>query len=540
MSWQYSLSDIKKTGLQLVAVQDSASGVTLRTALANTQQQVPATMAFAGARYSRSALSAEELFAEIQGGKKSAQEKLAAIFVNYGHASVGDMAMLFAYLENVPRYVLMQFFASTALGGGQERSTRYQDFSQAKPPNWDWYRGETSSKEWQVIKKRADSNFNDLLADYRSLMEPTKEALAGVFKPEEGNKGQESAWQARSFDVARALLPLGMTTSGAYIVSAREWARLIQVFRSSEHRDLQVVGEGLQALFAPDPAVQAEIGYSPEAPDLIRHTEPSQVEREWLASLAAAADDLLASVRSGRPRRNPQSQSVHVRSELDSTTWPLFAALSVINPQLTVEQFTRWFAGLSTYRHKKISEILFHGFTHHQQLPIWTHHAGLTLELHATVSEIIDLNRHRSCGRLGLLTQTANPSSLLRDGYLLPMYLDHPKLKKLRAKYIAALDRHYAAVQKLADQLPSTVSPRLLLGLLPNAHHVRYYLSGGVKELHYLANLRVRPGGHINYRWLAYEVARQVSKHAPHLSGIALSQEQKPDPFSREQFFNRS
>src|SRR5512133_626003 len=113
--FHFSRSNPDKTGLVLISCTDDRTGFTVRTALSNTEFQVPAIMAFAGARFSRSADSAETIFQEIHTSKKSAQEKLANIFHNYGHASVGDMAMLFAYIENVPRYLLLKFFNASCL-----------------------------------------------------------------------------------------------------------------------------------------------------------------------------------------------------------------------------------------------------------------------------------------------------------------------------------------------------------------------------------------------------------------------------------------
>src|SRR3989344_4977279 len=91
--FSFTVSNPQDTALKLVALTDSRTGFTVRTALANDHLQAPAIMAFAGARFSRSALTAEELFTEINTSAVAAQKKLANIFNNYGHASVGDMAM---------------------------------------------------------------------------------------------------------------------------------------------------------------------------------------------------------------------------------------------------------------------------------------------------------------------------------------------------------------------------------------------------------------------------------------------------------------
>ena len=126
--FKFEITTPDETDLVLVSLTDSRTKFVVRTALPNSGKQVASIMAFAGARYSRSDLGAINLFKEIKDAQKSANEKLATIFRQYGHASVADMANLFAYIENVPQTVAWKFFYSTNLGGGQERSTRYQKF----------------------------------------------------------------------------------------------------------------------------------------------------------------------------------------------------------------------------------------------------------------------------------------------------------------------------------------------------------------------------------------------------------------------------
>ena len=78
-NFKFSISDKDKTDLVIVSVTDSRTGYTVRTALPNSGKQTASIMAFAGARFSRSALSAEELFQEIRQSGSNANEK----FCNY-------------------------------------------------------------------------------------------------------------------------------------------------------------------------------------------------------------------------------------------------------------------------------------------------------------------------------------------------------------------------------------------------------------------------------------------------------------------------
>jgi hypothetical protein len=63
-------------------------------------------------------------------------------------------------------------------------------------------------------------------------------------------------------------------------------------------------------------------------------------------------------------------------------------------------------------------------------------------------------------------------------------------------------------------------------------------MHGDPKQSLYLTMQRTRPGGHINYRMLAYEASQLLATSDPYLSAIQIKS--KPDPKSRDEFFDRS
>jgi hypothetical protein len=63
-------------------------------------------------------------------------------------------------------------------------------------------------------------------------------------------------------------------------------------------------------------------------------------------------------------------------------------------------------------------------------------------------------------------------------------------------------------------------------------------MHGDPKQALYLTAQRVRPGGHINYRALAYEANQLLAASDPYLS--AIKQPACPNPSSRPEFFDRS
>jgi hypothetical protein len=63
-------------------------------------------------------------------------------------------------------------------------------------------------------------------------------------------------------------------------------------------------------------------------------------------------------------------------------------------------------------------------------------------------------------------------------------------------------------------------------------------MHGDPKQALYLTMQRSRPGGHINYRQIAYEANQLLAAYDPYLCALQLHN--RPDPASRDEFFDRS
>ena len=85
----------------------------------------PEVLAYAMAKYSRSALSMKDSLKEIS--QQKAEKFLNTFYFQYGHRSIADLAHIALAVEK------LSILAAIAVAGeqrwdGQERSTRYQDF----------------------------------------------------------------------------------------------------------------------------------------------------------------------------------------------------------------------------------------------------------------------------------------------------------------------------------------------------------------------------------------------------------------------------
>lgn len=536
-NFKFDISNPEETDLVLVSVEDERTGFIVRTALPNAGKQSASIMAFAGARFSRSAISAEDIFREVKSSGKNAQEKLANIFNNYGHSSVGDLAQLFAYIEQVPDNFHVEFFYDSRVGAGQARSTRYQEFSKAYPPKFSSYIN--SDIKFSEYENEYNEIFNLATHEYSKLLKQVTKRYREYFKPEKGNNSHESALTARCLDTARVILPTGVNTSLAYITSAREWARIISHMKSDNRKAIENLGEQLEILFAPPEDVCNQLNYVPEAPDLIKHTEANQNEYECLCKLEKIL--LNKKIKSRNQFKKEFKQKVELISDGYSPhLLLLYQYLLTFEPNLSPQDFCGIVSSLTKTEKKTISKILFDKFDHHCQLGRQSELSAYSFKISATFSELKDLNRHRAWARFAPIWETDNISEIINNGFVLPLYLNIEEFSDLKKTTVDFLSRYYDKILAFHDKLPAEVNRKVVINLLPSAHRIDYYMHASPKEISYLTNLRIKPGGHINYRMLAYLIAKEIGKVDPILGALSFEKDRKPDPDSREEFFDRS
>lgn len=85
----------------------------------------PEVLAYAMAKYSRSALSMKESLVEISAQR--AEQFLNTFYFQYGHRSIADLAHIPFAIERLSLLAAIEL-VDEQRWDGQERSTRYQDF----------------------------------------------------------------------------------------------------------------------------------------------------------------------------------------------------------------------------------------------------------------------------------------------------------------------------------------------------------------------------------------------------------------------------
>src|SRR5579884_3838790 len=198
----------------------------------------PEVLAYAMAKYSRSALSMKDSLKEIS--SQRAEQFLNTFYFQYGHRSIADLAHIAFAIER------LSLLAAIALvdeqrWDGQERSTRYQNFKKSG-----WYMPDFGTDHSAALLYR--ESVEGLFTAYHELAEGMFASLKQqVAKPAEmKQESYDRTLRARAFDVARYLLPLATNTSLGEIVNARTLEVQVSHLLSHTHKEVRHLGELLK------------------------------------------------------------------------------------------------------------------------------------------------------------------------------------------------------------------------------------------------------------------------------------------------------
>src|SRR6266568_5028852 len=195
----------------------------------------PEVLAYAMAKYSRSALSMRESLTEISAQR--AEQFLNTFYFQYGHRSIADLAHIAFAIERLSLLAAI-VLVDEQRWDGQERSTRYQNFIKSG-----WYLPDFGSDF--ASSKLYCETIDNLFGAYQRTTAAVHDALRQrVARPEAMKpEAYERTLKARAFDVARYLLPLATNTSLGQIVNARTLETQVSRLLShpvAEIRDLGV------------------------------------------------------------------------------------------------------------------------------------------------------------------------------------------------------------------------------------------------------------------------------------------------------------
>jgi thymidylate synthase ThyX len=488
----------------------------------------PEVLAYAMAKYSRSALSMRESLAEIS--TQRAEQFLNTFYFQYGHRSIADLAHLALAVERLSLLAAI-VLVDEQRWDGQERSTRYQDFLKSG-----WYFPEfgTDAASAQLYSETV----RNLFAAYRQTTEAVFAALErripcpATLKPE----AYARTLKARAFDVARYLLPLATNTSLGQIVNARTLETQISRLLShpvGEIRDLglklrqaatgpawKVNGRAAAALVEKLAAANAELAAEAaqlltrealSAPTLVKYAQPNEYEAQTRADLSQAAAEILA------PLSIADAPVVDLVERTETLEVEVAATLLYSASHHPYRQIRDLIAGWPEARAAEIVELgLRHRGKHDEALRAFHAGAALRFDILMDIGGFRDMHRHRRCTQIvqsftavhGFETPTcgdlAGDVNILAEAGVLDAYRD------------ALQAAHDASAKIAAGDAPEAAQSALYL--LPLATRVRSLFKMDFAEAQYISELRSGPAGHFSYRRVAWEMFLALQRQHPTLA----------------------
>ncbi len=483
----------------------------------------PEVLAYAMAKYSRSALTLRESLTEIS--SQRAEHFLNTFYFQYGHRSIADLAHIPFAIER------LSLLAAIALvdeqrWDGQERSTRYQDFRKSG-----WFTPASLDAQEPLYAQTMQA----LFAAYHQVGEGMASTLKSVVPKPETMKAEtyERTLKARAFDVARYLLPLSTNTSLGQIVNARTLETQVSRLLTSEFAEIRTLGDKLRKA-ATEPAwdvnhkaaqalmesLEAAMGSRDgriemqllkpvkSAPTLLKYAVANDYQRCTRELLTQAAAELMGSA---------DLAPAPVVDLLDEEPLEVELAASLLYPHchFSYRQLREVVAGLESPRRAEIIALgTKHRGSHDELLRPFHSGSGLRFDILMDIGGFRDMHRHRRC------TQLLQPFTDAH-GYDLPDAPGQPTLAEagLKEGYEAAMAAAFATYRTVRGS-GAVESEQNAQYCLPLGTRCRSLFKMDFAEALYISELRSGAAGHYSYRRVAWEMYEAVSRRYPELATL--------------------
>jgi len=492
----------------------------------------PEILAFAMAKYSRSALSMRESLSEISAQR--AEQFLNTFYFQYGHRSIADLAHIAFAVERLSLLAAITL-VDESRWDGQERSTRYQNFLQSG-----WYFPDFSSDSQSA--QLYSETLKNLFVAYQRVSTAVLDLLRSRVPCPESMKPEayERTLRARAFDVARYMLPLATNTSLGQIVSARTLESQVSRLLSHPAAEIRNLGAklrdaavgpawnlnarsaqafidklaALESDFAAGLAAEAAHLFTREvrtAPTLVKYAQPNEYLAKTRAELAQAASDLLGDV----PVNDAPLVDLVERTE--SLEVELAATLLYSAGHHPYRQIRDLMAGFPNAQILEIIEIgLRHRGKHDEALRAFHAGAALRFDILMDIGGFRDMHRHRRCTQI-IQNFTAQHGYETPGAGDLPGDIDILAEAGVLADYRSAIEAAHAASAQIATG-PAPEAAQSALYLLPLATRVRALFKMDFAEAQYISELRSAPAGHFSYRRVAWEMFLELERQYPALA----------------------
>lgn len=463
-------------------------------------------------RYSRSSLGLrslllkefilnEEAFSAGLSNTESSSDSLVAIqkaqnfydriLDGYGDDSIGELGGAHLAVENIS-VLGAKFLEDHRIGGSPlEKSTRYIYFDQKVDGQYLFYRE-------PVLMTSAYKNLfletcTHLFETYSALIPPLTAHLEQGFPKDPAiSKGAyTAALRAKVLDCLRGLLPASTLTNMGIFGNGRFFESLIQRLHCNPLAEMQDIGK------------KAQTELSKIIPSFVRRADPANKHHAPFAKFLDTMRTNLKQLAKKHALTIPDTSHQGVRLISSRADAPIRVASALLFEH-SQRDLSSLYNYCKTLPDSEINAILEAAATSREnrrhKSPRALEHAEFTFEIVADFGIYRDLQRHR------LLTQERQLLSCSHGFYTPQEIVGTP----MEETYVKALYKAQEAHAIIANELPEEAQY-----IVPMAYNIRWYFHVNLRALQWLTELRSQAAGHIGYRRVAQEMAKQVSLAFP-------------------------
>lgn len=422
---------------------------------------------------------------------KKAQNFYDRILDGYGDDSIGELGGAHLAIENVSMIAAKAIEDARIGGSPLEKSTRYIYFDQK-------YEGEYLFFREPILMTSAYRDHyvdtcNHLFEVYGRLIPPLTEQMEKDFPKEHdvSKVAYTAALRAKVLDCLRGLLPASALTNMGVYGNGRFFETLVQKLNCHNLSELQEI------------ARSSHQELSKVMPSFVRRAELSHKHQNSYAEFHDKMNEELHLMSEQYTSSIPPLNQPMVRLVNSDPDSPVKVGAALLFNQsncglmelqemcrkLPKEDLSRIFEGASAFRQNR-----------RHKSPRALEHAEFTFEIVADYGIYRDLQRHR--------TLTQERQLLSCDlGYYIPKEILDTDMEK---DYREAMDRAKATYDEIAGELPEEAQY-----VVPMAYNIHWYFHINLRSLQWMCELRSSPAGHPMYRYVAQEMAKQVSHTFP-------------------------
>ena len=243
---------------------------------AGSYKFTPELLAAIGARYSRNNEGLDAIASKIDANNLDKSVDSIFRMVDYGHASIADMAPLAFFIDDISLFAAYHLWTLCPTAGGQECSTRYIKLDEGGLVSADDLGIPEDQKEYfEHFNKISFDTYKVALESWTKLADSDESFTKIPSKLLNSDLDKDKKAVARmkrnfAYDRARVFLPLSAATGVMMVQSARAWANLCAHLNSHYLKELRTIGQKI--------AENLYLG----APRLVKHAQANESIKSYI------------------------------------------------------------------------------------------------------------------------------------------------------------------------------------------------------------------------------------------------------------------